>query len=173
MGLFFPIHKVVRVVNDIVHKKYQTYTMFYLIYFTFHQQTIRFTSYSHKTFFLWKYWISYLRSIFGFFNATIQTEFHDYGCCPSNKLEYTNNGIGATNICNILGHKKCQSCIPSYFSSLQVCALYFLKYILLHLRPTRFDYKQIFIIDNLVQNPSTCSWYSFNYSPAGPVINLF
>ena len=92
---------------------------------------------------------------------------------PVLKLKFSNKGIDAVNLSNILRHKKVQSCIPEYFKSKSTpCISY--KY-----TPTiasnLFNYKptlQSLDIEHLLLNPPTCSCSSspFNYQPAGHVI---
>ena len=87
------------------------------------------------------------------------------------KLKFTNKGIDAVNISNILRHKKVQSCIPAYFQfKSPPCISYnYTSTIASKL----FNYKQTLQcldIDNIILNPPTCSCSSFNYSPAGHVI---
>jgi hypothetical protein len=89
------------------------------------------------------------------------------------KLNFSNKGIDAVNLSNILRNKKVQSCIPEYFKSKSTpCISY--KY-----NPTIaskvFNYKptlQCLDIEHLLLNPPTCSCSSspFNYQPVGHVI---
>jgi hypothetical protein len=89
------------------------------------------------------------------------------------KLKFSNKGIDAVNLSNILRHGKVQSCIPEYFKAKSTLCISY-KY-----TPTiasqLFNYKptlKCIDIEHLLQNPPTCSYSSspFNYQPAGHVI---
>ncbi|XP_055999877.1 uncharacterized protein LOC130046520 isoform X1 [Ostrea edulis] len=94
-------------------------------------------------------------------------------CCKFLKLKFTNKGIDAVNISNILRHKRVQSCIPTYFKFKSTpCISYSYTSTI---ASKLFNYKQTLQcldIDHLIRNPPTCSCSSssFNYSPAGHVI---
>ncbi|XP_056012425.1 uncharacterized protein LOC125681516 [Ostrea edulis] len=89
------------------------------------------------------------------------------------KLKFTNKGIDAVNISNILRHKKVQSCIPNYFKfKSTLCISYSYTSTI---ASKLFNYKQTLQcldIDPLIRNPPTCSCSSssFNYSPVGHAI---
>ena len=102
------------------------------------------------------------------------TDIPSESCRQFFKLKFSNKGIDALNLSNILRHKRFQSCIPEYFKSKSTPCIFYTY------TPTiaskLFNYKQTLQsldIDHLTLNPLMCSCSSspFNYSPAGHIIS--
>ena len=89
-------------------------------------------------------------------------------------LKFTNKGIDAINISNILHHKRVKSNIPSYFKD-QTSPIVSYSYTN-HVASKNFNHKKVLQnlnIDDLKAKPPecACSHYHFAYNPAGHVIS--